>query len=179
MPAVAGLFGKLPAHGDFIRCGWPDETLDAVDQWLTAGIAALRGSRDEDAFAEAMHAAPLCQGYVPAGRLGPLALHLAIAPSIDRVGRLFPVAAGRAGEGVWAGVTPLGEVLDAAIYDAVAGRIDAAALIEVIGSAATDGGEDAPPVSVWWTGAPCGDPTVKSDAVDAVLLERLLFEGVV
>ena len=170
MGAVAGIFGKLPAHGDFVRRGWSDETVDAVDRWLTAGVAAFRDARDEDAFADAMHAAPMWQGHVPAGQLGPLALHLAVAPSTDRAGRLFPIAAGWAGEGC-AGSAP---VLDESIYDAVAGRLDADALVASLDAATTGGGGPAMAVSAWWPGVPDGEPAVTSEAVDAALLERLL-----
>jgi type VI secretion system protein ImpM len=168
--AVAGIFGKLPAHGDFVRRGWPDETIDAVDRWLTAGVAALRDSRDEDAFADAMRAAPMWHGHVPAGQLGPLALHLAVAPSTDRAGRLFPIAAGWAGRGRAGSAT----VLDESIYDAVAGRLDADALVAALDGAAADGEGHAPAVSAWWPGVPGGEPAVESDTVDAALLHRLL-----
>ena len=168
-PTVAGLFGKLPAHGDFVRRGWPDETVDAVDRWLTAGVAACRDRRDEDEFADAMHAAPMWQGHVPAGQLGPFALHLAVAPSADRTGRLFPIAAGWAGDGCAGSAT----ILDEAIYDAVAGRLDADALVTAL-DPTTDGDGPAPAVSSWWPGVPNGNPVVESEAVDAALLERLL-----
>lgn len=177
---MPGLFGKLPAHGDFVRRGWPDETIDAVDGWLTSGMAAARESRDDADFAAWLHAAPLWQGYVPPGMLGPLALHVGVAPSIDRAGRLFPIAAGVAGEAevVWPHASGFGAALDAAIYDALAGRVDADGLVDAI---AVDPGmapdTEAPTTSSWWLGLPVGVPVVEADAVDAALLERLLGEG--
>ena len=176
---LAGLFGKLPAHGDFVRRGWPDETVDAVDQWLTTTVSAGRAVRDDEAFADWMHAAPLWRGYVPPGQLGPHALHLAVAPSIDRAGRLFPVAAGVAGEpgATWAHAEQAGEVLDMAVYDALAGRTDADAIVAAIGASIDESGVGAPPtVSAWWL-LPDGAPTLEAAVVDAALLERLLSEG--
>lgn len=183
---VAGLFGKLPAHGDFVRRGWPDETVDAVDRWLTGGIAGVRGARDDAAFTAWMHAAPLWLGYVPPGMLGPLALHIGLAPSIDRAGRLFPLAAGVAGDAdaTWNQVsTGFGTVLDTAIYDALAGRVDADGLVEAIATevrVARAGGHagDVPARASWWLGSPADDaPMLEAEAIDPVLLERLLCEG--
>lgn len=176
---VAGLFGKLPAHGDFVRRGWCDETVDAIDSWLTATVHSVRTVRDDDDFAAWMHAAPLWRGYVPPGRLGPHALHLAVAPSIDRAGRLFPVAAGIAGGAgsAWAHAEEAGEAVDAAIYDALAGRADADATVAAIGASIVDEvSGDAPAGSAWWL-RPDGAPAVQADVVDSALLERLLGEG--
>lgn len=180
-PATAGLFGKLPAHGDFVRRGWDDATVDAIDRWLTETIAAVRDARDPEAFADWMRAAPLWRGYIPAGGLGPQALHLGVAPSIDRAGRLFAVAAGVAGDAdaAWRHATGAGHVVDTALYDALAGEGDADAVIEAI-AASIDadgvGAGDVPPVSTWWL-ASAGDPVMASEAVDPPLLERLMGEG--
>lgn len=176
---VAGLFGKLPAHGDFVRRGWCDETVDAIDSWLTATVHSVRTMRDDDDFAAWMHAAPLWRGYVPPGQLGPHALHLAVAPSVDRAGRLFPVAAGIAGGAgaAWAHAEEAGEAVDAAIYDALAGRADADATVAAIaGSVDARASREAPGVSAWWLQSE-GAPAVEAETVDSALLERLLGEG--
>ena len=187
-PPVAGLFGKLPAHGDFVRRGWADATVDAIDHWLTETIATARSARDAEAFDAWMRAAPLWRGFVPAGRLGPQALHLAIAPSIDRAGRLFAVAAGVAGDATiaWRHATTAGTMMDAALYDALAGVRDADAVVESIAASIGDDGMDdgvddasdhaAPTMSSWWL-APDGAPLITSGPVDARLLERLLDGG--
>lgn len=176
---VAGLFGKLPAHGDFVRRGWPDETVEAVDRWLTETIGAIRAVRDDSDFADWMRAAPLWRGFVPAGQLGPHALHLGVAPSVDRAGRLFPIAAGVAADdaAAWDHAERAGEALDAAIYDALAGQGDADAMVAAIAASVGPGKSgDAPGMSAWWL-LPDGAPAVRSDVVDAALLERLLCAG--
>ena len=176
---VAGLFGKLPAHGDFVRRGWGAETGDAIDSWLTAAVHSARSGRDDDDIAAWMHAAPLWRGYVPPGQLGPHALHLAVAPSVDGAGRLFPVAAGIAGGAgaAWAHAEGAGGAVDAAIYDALAGRADADATVAAIaGSVDVRASSEAPELSAWWLRSE-GAPAFEAETVDAALLERLLGEG--
>ncbi len=183
MAPVAGLFGKLPAHGDFVRRGWADATVDAIDRWLTETIANARAARGIDAFGLWMRAAPLWRGFVPAGRLGPQALHLGIAPSIDRAGRLFAVAAGVAAEATtaWRHATTAGGAVDAALYDALTGERDADAVVEAIAASieqtpGTASDRATPAVSTWWL-AFDGEPVIESGSVDASLLERLLSGG--
>ncbi|UAJ11322.1 type VI secretion system-associated protein TagF [Polymorphobacter megasporae] len=50
MTATVGFFGKLPAHGDFIRRGLPTAATSLLDDWVQAGFgraddpaAAIRG----------------------------------------------------------------------------------------------------------------------------------------
>jgi type VI secretion system ImpM family protein len=178
--AIAGLFGKLPAHGDFVRRGWADATVAAIDHWLSETIAAARSRCDDATFDAWMRAAPLWRGYVPAGQLGPQALHLGVAPSIDRAGRLFPIAAGIAADAAaaWRHAVSAGAVVDNALYDALAGRADADAVIEALAisidadeSAGAD--DDVPAVSTWWL-LPDGPPARADDAVDAALLGQLM-----
>ena len=183
LPPVAGLFGKLPAHGDFVRRGWPDATVDAVDRWLTETIGTARAARADADFAAWMRGAPLWRGYVPPGKLGPYALHLAVAPSVDRAGRLFPVAAGVAGSAglAWAHAEQAGELVDAAIYRALAGDADADAAVGMISASLNslnidDGEDQGPGISAWWLEHD-GAPIVASETVDSALLERLLCEG--
>lgn len=172
---MAGLFGKLPAHGDFVRRGWSDETVDAIDRWLTDTIVAARAGRDDPAFERWMWEAPLWRGFVPAGKLGSLALHIGVAPSRDAAGRLFALAAGIAGEAgaVWHHAQHRGAALDSAIYDALAGA-GADDTVEALGrTIGPPSGEPPSPVSAWWRD-PSGPPAIESDRVDAALLHALL-----
>lgn len=176
---VAGLFGKLPAHGDFVRRGWADETVEALDRWLSGAIGAARAQRDDEGFEAWMRAAPLWRGYVPPGALGPHALHLGVAPSVDRAGRLFPVAVGVAGDAdlAWGHANVAGEAIDTAIYEALAGQADADATVEAVAASIVPSlAGEAPATSAWWLAAD-GAPEVESETVDAALLERLLCEG--
>jgi len=181
---TAGLFGKLPAHGDFVRRGWPADTFEALDHWLSAGLAHWRDALGEEAADAHWGEAPAWSGIIPAGLAGGSALYLALAPSVDRVGRRFFLAAGMAGSdaavaGHLAGDAAFAQRLDEAVYAGVAGTLDADGLVAAI---AIDGqGDEAQPVAGvrWWPlGTPASEPPVLSAAtLDVALVGRLLDEG--
>ena len=179
-----GLFGKLPAHGDFVRRGWGEGTVAALDSWLGDGAAAIREKIGEDAYAARMRDAPIWRGFVPAGMAGDDALQLTLAPSVDRVGRLFFLAAGLAGDeqSVWGHVTGAPEYAEHVgelFYATLAGKLDATELVEAIADA---GGVPAGPAEVsppadtrWWTGtSPIARPDVTASKLDKALLDLLL-----
>lgn len=88
---TALLFGKLPAHGDFVARG-----LSAAEQadWDARLSAAMQAARDGagDAFEDRFAAAPPWRCVLADGS-GWLAG--ALAPSIDRAGRIFPILLAR------------------------------------------------------------------------------------
>ncbi len=187
-----GLFGKLPAHGDFVQRGWDAATIAALDDWLTAGIAAERAARDDDAFAARMTSAPLWQAYLPPGWAGPDALHIALTPSIDRAGRYFMLTAGAAGpaNAVWAAAIAYPDFsteVEAAVYAALGGDADADALLARLADAAPLpdarsqllAGESAPQTAVWWLEPAEGAPIVLSAGqADPHLLMQLIAGSV-
>ncbi|WP_054108159.1 type VI secretion system-associated protein TagF [Novosphingobium sp. AAP83] len=82
------LFGKLPAHGDFVARGIDAPTRDALDLWLTAEMErgqAVWG----DSFAERYEAAPVWH-FVDMDAAGCWTGGILCA-STDRVGRRFPL----------------------------------------------------------------------------------------
>lgn len=87
---TAFLFGKLPVHGDFVARHLGADEREALDMWLSAEMAAARaeaGMRFDGLF----DAAPVWQFALPdasAWRVG------ALAPSVDAVGRRFPLMLG-------------------------------------------------------------------------------------
>ncbi len=89
MPGV-GAYGKLPALGDFFRIAPPAGFVEPWDSWLqmamTAGIARL-GPRWQDCFLTA----PIWRFSLSAGLAGRLPVWGVLMPSVDRVGRLFPL----------------------------------------------------------------------------------------
>lgn len=85
----AFVFGKLPAHGDFVARGLSAGERDSWDAFLSASLAQARealGERFETHYDSA-----------PAWRFALGDATGAIAPSVDRAGRRFPLMLGRAG----------------------------------------------------------------------------------
>lgn len=84
----AMLFGKLPSHGDFISRGLSDKEVARLDDWLSASLsqaAAQDGFDDLYALAPAWRFVIELDGWTACG---------VMAPSVDRVGRQFPIMAG-------------------------------------------------------------------------------------
>ncbi len=118
---VFGFYGKIPARGDFVRLGLPRGFIDPWDAWLQAMLAVARqhlGPRFEPAWMEA----PIWRFQLAADLCGPDAAIGVMMPSVDRVGRLFPLTLAHLAPGVapadWldrasaAGLAALDEDLD-------------------------------------------------------------------
>lgn len=86
-PVRTWLFGKLPAHGDFVARGLDAALRDALDQWLAAGLARAQDKWGEQ-FEERYFGAPpwTFVDRDPDGMLSGGAMCL----SVDAVGRKFP-----------------------------------------------------------------------------------------
>ena len=85
-----GLFGKLPAKRDFVAFGMPREILGVWEPWLQGGISASRlklGQGWQQAFLKA----PIWRFWLGAEICG-RAIAGAFMPSVDGVGRYFPLA---------------------------------------------------------------------------------------
>ncbi len=86
------LFGKLPAHGDFVSRGLAPAEVEAWDAWASQAMEALRDA--SPMFEQAHDAAPPWRFVAGPSRLGPGWRAGALAPSIDSAGRRFIVVAG-------------------------------------------------------------------------------------
>jgi type VI secretion system protein ImpM len=85
-----GFYGKLPSHGDFLRRRVSDAFVDAWDAWLRECLAASRaalGPRWLDVYLTS----PAWRFACAAGACGPAPLIGVVAPSVDQVGRYFPL----------------------------------------------------------------------------------------
>jgi len=111
---AAGFAGKIPARGDFLRAGLPSSFAQPWDDWLAAGLAAARETLS-DGFDEAYMEAPVWRFALAAGAAGPDAAAGVLLPSVDRVGRRFPLTVAL----VLPGADPLGLAADAAWFDAI------------------------------------------------------------
>ena len=95
MPAAlaapsCGLYGKLPARGDFVRSGLPTSFTDPWDEWWQVAIPDSRTALGED-WLSAWLEAPIWRFALPDGACGPAAVLGLWMPSVDRVGRHFPL----------------------------------------------------------------------------------------
>jgi type VI secretion system protein ImpM len=159
---IRGFTGKVPARGDFLRAGLPRDFTDPWDDWQSAVIAGSRTLMGET-WLEAFLEAPVWRFVLPAGLCGPRAAIGLMLPSVDKVGRYFPLT--------FAALTADG-MPDPALWSA---WLDAA---ENLGRLALD--EDAPPerlmpppcpeasttaagtASAWWTD---GGPRVEATSL--------------
>ncbi len=87
---LTGLFGKVPAHGDFVRRGLPSSFVTPWDAWLQGAVAAAREQLGAG-WESAWDSAPAWRFALPAGACGPDAVAGVMLPSQDQVGRRFPV----------------------------------------------------------------------------------------
>lgn len=87
-----GLFGKLPAHGDFVSRGLSPALCDGLDRMLQAALGsslaegATRHSLEHSAIGFSFHLRP--------GTVAETGFFGCVVPSCDRVGRFFPLCVG-------------------------------------------------------------------------------------
>lgn len=159
MPVSAPfLFGKLPAHGDFVSRGLDGAGRQAWDIAASRLLDTAQSRLGPD-FAEAHGQAPPWRFVSGPGALGPDWRAGALAPSIDSAGRRFVLALG------WDGL-PLAEAhrlasvcgpaIEALAYDAIGQALTADEVLARLGDLAeSEDGEAAPaPLAedgAWWT----------------------------
>jgi type VI secretion system protein ImpM len=171
--AAVGFCGKLPARGDFVTAGLPRRFAEAWHDWLQPVLAASRRTLGDD-WVAAWLEAPIWRFALSPGTCGPDSALGLWMPSVDRVGRHFPVtfaavasnadpvALIREGGGFLAAVEALGlEALsDDLAPDALTAQLATAASAEP-----SDAGVDpelCPPTgSLWWS---AGSPRVPRTA---------------
>lgn len=85
-----GVYGKLPSHGDFLRRRVSDAFVGVWDSWLQQSLAASRESLG-DRWLDLYLTSPAWRFACAPGLLGPLASAGVLVPSVDRVGRYFPL----------------------------------------------------------------------------------------
>lgn len=87
-----GYFGKLPGSGDFVSRGLERSLILKLDVWLQEGLASL-ASMHGPAWLNSYLVAPAWHFVMPAGLWSSSALMGSTIPSVDRVGRYFPLIA--------------------------------------------------------------------------------------
>lgn len=85
-----GLFGKVPQKRDFLAVNLPDAVLHPFETWLQTSLAASRGVIGRR-WEEFYLVAPIWRFWIGPKVFG-VACAGAMAPSVDAVGRYFPLA---------------------------------------------------------------------------------------
>ena len=85
-----GFFGKLPTHGDFISAGLGRPVQNAMDAWLQESLLMVQQEFGKD-WERRFTTMPGWRFIVEDGLWGPATIAGVILPSIDRVGRHFPL----------------------------------------------------------------------------------------
>ena len=164
------LFGKLPAHGDFIVRGLVAAERDAIDTWIAASMSAARDRMGDDLFAERFDIAPPWRCVVPIEQ-GVLAG--ALAPSVDAVGRRYPIYL--ACTQVDVGADAYAEACEGLLYEALAESWDADTLNSAAEAIEVESVDVAGGAARWWTlGNDQFDPDTLPGAQPVNLFEVLL-----
>ncbi|MDI1258125.1 type VI secretion system-associated protein TagF [Aquabacterium sp.] len=90
-PPIPGWYGKLPTLGDFASRRLEPTFIDPWDAWLAEGIAGLR-AQAEGTWLDHYLASPVWRFLLMPGVIGlDTAMAGVLMPSVDRVGRYFPL----------------------------------------------------------------------------------------
>jgi type VI secretion system protein ImpM len=161
-----GWFGKLPGMGDFASRRLPNDFRETCDRWLQRGLTRLRARHDD--WTEHYLQAPLWCFALGTGVAGERAWIGVLMPSVDAVGRYFPLivaaawnapaAGGEALARHWwvrcaqAALEALEQDMDALRFDALLQRLFAA---DAVGFADEEDGDG--------SGDECGDECGEAD----------------
>ena len=85
-----GLYGKLPSHGDFLRRRTSDAFVEMWDGWLQECMTASRSALG-DRWLDVYLTSPAWRFTAAPRACGPAPLLGLMVPSVDRVGRYFPL----------------------------------------------------------------------------------------
>jgi type VI secretion system protein ImpM len=88
---IRGLFGKLPAKRDFVAAQIPPGVLHPLETWLQTSLAVSRQQMG-GAWIEAYLTAPIWRFWIGSSVFGQAVIG-AMMPSLDGVGRYFPLSA--------------------------------------------------------------------------------------
>lgn len=164
----AWLFGKLPAHGDFVARGLSVQARDMLDRWLSEEMAQALAQYG-DGLADRFDAAPplLFAHSGEAGWEGGT-----LCPSIDSAGRRYPLLVGRKVEAEH-DAAPAARACVEAVYHGYANGLTADALWEIAAAAELQPPLDEP-ARGWWIDGAQTTEAIYGDPWPAGLLNRIL-----
>lgn len=85
-----GFHGKLPSRGDFVSRRLPRSFIEPWDQWLQQAVAASRQQLG-DGWLDSYLTSPIWRFALAEGLCGAQAMAGVLMPSVDSVGRYFPM----------------------------------------------------------------------------------------
>ncbi len=88
---LTGIYGKLPLHGDFVYRNLPPQLIEVWDEWLQSFVA---GSREQlgESWLDIYLTSPIWRFSFSQGVLDDQSWLGVMLPSVDRVGRYFPIS---------------------------------------------------------------------------------------
>lgn len=86
-----GAFGKMPSLGDFFQLNAPNGFVRVWDEWLQNAMMTASTKLGEQ-WDDLYMSAPIWRFTLSAGLAGPSKVTGVLMPSVDRVGRRFPLA---------------------------------------------------------------------------------------
>jgi type VI secretion system protein ImpM len=86
---LVGLYGKLPAHGDFIYRNLPTSFINTWDAWLQ-GFVSCSQEQLGDSWLDTYLTSPIWRFAFSEGVIDQHVWAGIVLPSVDRVGRYFP-----------------------------------------------------------------------------------------
>jgi type VI secretion system protein ImpM len=90
MPVVPGLYGKLPAVGDFVLRRLPAPFVKSWDGWIQEALTASR-EQLANQWLDVYLTSPIWRFILSSGNCGEKASIGILMPSVDKVGRYFPL----------------------------------------------------------------------------------------
>ncbi|MCW8876466.1 MAG: type VI secretion system-associated protein TagF [Kangiellaceae bacterium] len=88
---MTGVYGKLPLHGDFIYRNLPNDCMQTWDDWLQQFVAGSQERMGDD-WLDIYLTSPVWRFGLSEGILDENAWLGIFMPSVDKVGRYFPIS---------------------------------------------------------------------------------------
>ncbi len=166
---TTGFFGKLPSRGDFVRAGLPAAFVTPWDAWLQAVLPESRAALGQD-WDAAWLEAPVWRFALEPGLCGPGGVLGLWMPSVDSIGRAFPLTIAAVFEGPAQADEGWLDAAEACGRQALADDLDPAALTACVPDPT---GQD-PAASGWWSD---GSPRVPPSSLPGGLPDGPAFVG--
>jgi type VI secretion system protein ImpM len=87
---VPGLYGKIPVRGDFVTRRLKTAFVDTWDKWLQSALSTSKAQLG-DQWLDIYLTSPIWRFVLGPGNCGDTALAGVLMPSVDKVGRYFPL----------------------------------------------------------------------------------------